>query len=270
MSSAPDSAQSGIEFEDDPYHHDPSVEPVRTPLWLEARWASEWMRLKMSPVYYGHGVPRGNGEPVLLIPGFLAGDWMMLELSRWLRRIGYRPYLANIVWNTDCPEVTARRLEQRARAIAGRTNSTLRLVGHSLGGMLAKSVVQRAPELVNRVVTIGSPFRDLVKAHPAVIGIWDKLKEKRSRVVGRNLKPSCGTGHCTCDFVRNMIRPGRVAPAQFAIYSTRDGVVEWESCAEEDERCNTAVSGSHIGLIVQSEVYRALAGRLAQSTANLN
>ena len=67
--------------------HDPSVERVQTPLWLEGRWASEWMKLKMSPVYWGYGIPHGRGEPVLLVPGFLAGDWMMLEMARWLRRI---------------------------------------------------------------------------------------------------------------------------------------------------------------------------------------
>lgn len=244
---------------------DPSVERVLTPLWLETRWPAEWVRLKMSPVYWGLGVPHGNGEPVLLVPGFLAGDWMMLELGRWLRRIGYKPYHANIVWNTDCPDVTARRLEQRAQAIFKREGIKIRLVGHSLGGMLSKYVVQESPQIIDRVVTMGSPFRDLVKAHPAIVGIWDKLKLKRSGVVGRNLKASCGTGHCTCGFVRNMLQPKGVSPAQFAIYSKKDGVVEWESCVEDVAENNSAVSGSHIGLIVEPNAYRALAERLAQS-----
>ncbi|MEM7467628.1 MAG: hypothetical protein AAF387_12205 [Pseudomonadota bacterium] len=246
------------------FEHDPSVERVQTPLWLEARWPSEWLRLKMSPVYWGYGIPRGQGEPVLLVPGFLAGDWMMLELGRWLRRIGYRPFHANIVWNTDCPDLTARRLQQRAEALAEREGRKLRIVGHSLGGMLSKYVVQEAPAIIDRVVTMGSPFRDLVKAHPAIIGLWDQLKAKRSRLVGRNLKPSCGTGHCTCAFVRNMIQPKSVAPAQYAIYSTKDGVVEWESCREDIDEHNSEVTGSHIGLIVEPNAYRALAERLAQ------
>jgi triacylglycerol lipase len=249
---------------DDPFLHDPSVERVYTPIWLEARWATEWMRLKMSPVYWGWGIPHGKGQPVLLVPGFLAGDWMMLELGRWLKRIGYRPYHANIVWNTDCPDLTAKRLEQRAQSIARREGQKIRLVGHSLGGMLSKYVVQESPQIVDRVVTMGSPFRDLVKAHPAVVGIWDKLKLKRSSVVGRNLKPSCGTGHCTCTFVRNMMLPKKVSPAQFAIFSKKDGVVEWQSCVEENEDHNTAVNGSHIGLIIEPNAYRALARRLAQ------
>ena len=244
--------------------HDPSVERIRTPLWLEGRWGLEWMRLKVSSVYWGHGIPHGNGEPVLLVPGFLAGDWMMLELGRWLKRIGYKPHHANIVWNTDCPDLTARRLQQRAEALAKREGRKLRLVGHSLGGMLSKCVVQEAPHIVDRVITMGSPFRDLVKAHPAVIGMWDQLKLKQSRVVGRNLKPSCGTGHCTCSFVRNMLQPQQVSPPQYAIYSTKDGVVEWESCKEPIEENNTAVRGSHIGLIVEPNAYRALAERLAQ------
>ena len=244
--------------------HDPSVERVQTPLWLEGRWASEWMKLKMSPVYWGYGIPHGRGEPVLLVPGFLAGDWMMLEMARWLRRIGYKPFHANIVWNTDCPDLTARRLLQRAEALVKREGQKIKLIGHSLGGMLSKCVVQDAPQLIDRVITMGSPFRDLVKAHPAVIGMWDQLKLKRSRVVGRNLKASCGTGHCTCGFVRNMILPKSVKPPQYAIYSMKDGVVEWESCREEIEENNSVVQGSHIGLIVEPNAYRAVAERLAQ------
>ncbi len=264
MNSASSYSDTDPAMSHDPYLEDPSVERVNTPLWLESRWMSEWMRLKISPVYWGLGIPHGNGEPVLLVPGFLAGDWMMLELGRWLRRIGYRPHHANIVWNTDCPDLTARRLEQRAQAISRREGKKIRLVGHSLGGMLAKYVAQESPQVVDRVVTMGSPFRDMVKAHPAVVGIWDKLKLKRSKVVGRNLKPSCGTGHCTCGFVRSMLLPKSVTLPQFAIYSKKDGVVEWESCAEDNEENNSVVNGSHIGLIIEPNAYRALARRLAQ------
>ena len=177
--------------------HDDAVEETLTPLWREARWGLEWLHLRTSPVYWGVGVPHGRGQPVLLVPGFMSGDLMLLEMHRWLRRIGYRSSLSRIVWNNDCPDRTGRKLVHRLRALAARSGSRVTLIGHSLGGMLAKSVAQSAPEAVERVITLGSPFRALVRAHPAVIGLWDRLKQAQGGLIGR-ICMSCGTGHCTC------------------------------------------------------------------------
>lgn len=246
------------------FDYDDAVEGTITPLWREARWGLEWARLRWSPVYYGIGIPHGRGQPVLLIPGFMSGDLMMLEMHRWLRRIGYRSSLSRITWNNDCPDLTARKLVHRVRGLAERTGRRVNLVGHSLGGMLARSVVQEEPELVDRVITLGSPFRSLVKAHPAVIGIWGKLKMAQGGLIGRNLHASCGTGHCTCDFVRNLNAQRAVGTAQFAIYSRKDGVADWSSCMDDDPARNTEVSCSHIGMVFDRLVYRAVAERLAQ------
>lgn len=250
----------------DPFGHDPSVEQTLTPLWKEAKWPFEWAKLRFSRVYRGRGVPRGNGAPVMLVPGFMAGDAIMLELHWWLRRIGYRSHLSNIIWNNDCPDKTAKALAHRARGIYERSGQKVTLVGHSLGGLLSKSVSQEHPEHIQSVVTIGSPFRELVKAHPAVIGIWDRLKVVQGGLIGRNLHASCGTGHCTCSFVRNMIQPREATPPQFAIYSKGDGVVDWTSCVEDEPESNAEVKGSHIGLIYNAEVFTALAKRLAAVT----
>jgi len=249
----------------DPFAYDDAVEHTLTPLWREARWGLEWMELRLSPVYFGAGIPRGTSQPVLLIPGFLSGDWMMLEMHRWLRRIGYRSSLSRIVWNNDCPHVTAGQLIHRVNALAERTGQRINLIGHSLGGMLAKSIVQEIPEKIDRVITLGSPFRALVRAHPAVIGIWDSLKLAQGGLIGRNLMASCGTGHCTCGFVRDMNAPREVATPQFAIYSREDGVADWESCMESDPDCNTEVRCTHIGMVIHAGVYQAVAARLAQT-----
>jgi pimeloyl-ACP methyl ester carboxylesterase len=250
----------------DPFNHDPSVERTVTPLWKEAKWGFEWARLRMSRVYLGRGVPRGNGSPVLLVPGFMAGDAMMLEMHWWLRRIGYKSYLSNIIWNNDCPDKTAKTLAHRVRGIHRRSGRKVTLVGHSLGGLLAKSVGQDQPDWVQSVVTMGSPHREIVKAHPAVVGLWDRLKLVQGGLIGRNLHASCGTGHCTCVFVRNMLQPRSTAPSQFAIYSKSDGVVDWTSCIEADAANNAEVKGTHIGMVSNAEVFRALGHRLAEVT----
>ncbi len=255
-------------LEDSPFEHDPSVEATLTPLWREAAWPLEWLRLRASPVFYGCGVTRGAGEPVLLIPGFMAGDAMMLELHRWLKRIGYRSYLSNIAWNNDCPDRTAKRMALRLQSIKRETGRNVRIIGHSLGGMLAKSLTQDHPEVIDRIITLGSPFRSLVKAHPAVVGIWEQLKVNRSKLVGRHLKASCGTGHCLCGFVKNLVQPEHRPVAQFAVYSRADGVADWSSCVEDDPAANTEVNCTHIGMIYHPDVYQAIARRLAQPLAN--
>jgi len=258
---------SEIDAEENPFAHDPAVEATLTPLWREAKWPLEWWRLRTSPVYFGCGVPRGRDEPVLLIPGFMAGDTLMLELHRWLKRIGYRSYLSNIVWNNDCPDRTARVLASRLHTISRRHGMRVRIIGHSLGGMLAKSLLQDHPAAIDRIITLGSPFRSLVKAHPAVVGIWDQLKATRSKLVGRNLHASCGTGHCLCNFVKNLAQPQPREVPQFAIYSRDDGVADWSSCIEDLPSANTEVKCTHIGMIYHPEVYSAIATRLAQRNA---
>lgn len=248
----------------DAFDHDPAFEHANTPLWREVIWPTEWVRLRLDPVFYGFNIPHGNGEPVLLIPGFMAGDGLMFEMHRWLKRIGYTSSLSGIVWNTDCPDATAAQLLKKLRSIHQKTGQKVNLVGHSLGGMLSKYLVQQEPDLVDRVITMGSPFRGLVKAHPSVVGIWEKLKANQSATIGKNLKSSCATGHCTCGFVRSILQPVTVVPPQYAIYSKTDGVADWESCVEADAAMNTEVSGTHIGMIVNHSVYKAVARRLAQ------
>ena len=120
----------------DALDHDPGVETTLTPLWREVIWPTEWLRLRVDPVFYGFNVPHGNGEPVLLVPGFMAGDVIMLEMHRWLKRIGYDASLSGILWNTDCPDATAARLLDKVRRIHRETGQKVKLVGHSLGGML--------------------------------------------------------------------------------------------------------------------------------------
>lgn len=248
----------------DAFEHDPSVEHVNTPLWREVIWPSEWLRLRTSPVYFGVNIPKGKQQPVMLVPGFMSSDLTMLELQRWLKRIGYDAYLSRIVFNTDCPNQTAQELISRIKLIHNETGQKVNLIGHSLGGMLSKSIAQQEPSLVDRVITLGSPFASLVKAHPSVVGIWEHLKNSSSGLVGRNLKPSCATGHCTCSFVKSMLQPQQVDVPQYAVYSKTDGVADWQSCIEDDPQNNTEVKSTHIGMIFHPDVYRVIARRLNQ------
>src|SRR5437660_5781443 len=67
--------------------------PMRVPDPLALRELSALLR---DPVFRGRGLPRGDGRPVLLVPGFLSGDWSMTVMNGWLQRIGYKAYMSGI------------------------------------------------------------------------------------------------------------------------------------------------------------------------------
>ncbi|HEV2934903.1 MAG TPA: hypothetical protein VGY96_17355, partial [Streptosporangiaceae bacterium] len=112
----------------------------------------ELTALVRDPVFRGRGVPEGDGRPVLLIPGFLAGDWMLRVLDAWLGRIGYRTYLSGIVFNIQHSERMVAGLRRKVNEIQKETGARVSLVGHSRGGLLAKVVAQRRPQSVEQVI----------------------------------------------------------------------------------------------------------------------
>ena len=76
-------------------------EAVALPIWSEAQIGLEWFSLRMSPVFWGVGVPRGQGEAVVVVPGFMGSDLYLREMYGWLKRIGYKPYYSGIGVNAD-------------------------------------------------------------------------------------------------------------------------------------------------------------------------
>src|SRR3954453_20240106 len=99
----------------------PSLNPVgmMPPLWREARIGLEAAALVRDPIFRGDGLADGRGRPVLLIPGFLAGDGSLSMMAGWLKRAGYRPSRAGIVSNVNCSGVLLPRLEERLAGVWG-------------------------------------------------------------------------------------------------------------------------------------------------------
>ena len=96
----------------------PLPAPWRGRVLAETRWTLEFCRLLVDPVLLGSGVPRGAGRPVLVLPGFLAGDQTLALIATWLYRIGYRPHLCRFLLNTDCADRTLERLERTLVEVA--------------------------------------------------------------------------------------------------------------------------------------------------------
>src|SRR5208282_1065136 len=115
-------------------------------IWKEALFGAELLLLHASPVYYGLGIPRGDGSAVVLIPGFLGSDLYMAHLSAWLSRVGYRPYLSGIHLNAECPNLLIKyRLAEIIEKALRDTRRKIHLIGHSLGGMMARSIATQQP-----------------------------------------------------------------------------------------------------------------------------
>src|SRR3954449_7928411 len=110
----------------------------RPPLWREARIGLEAAALVRDPIFRGHGMADGRGRPVLLIPGFLAGDSSLSMMAGWLKRTGYRPSRAGIVSNVNCAGVLLPRLEKRLERLVDVQGQRAAVVGQSRGGTLAK------------------------------------------------------------------------------------------------------------------------------------
>ena len=134
-----------------------AVIPHVPPLWRESRVAFEAAQLLRSPVWRGEGVERGYGRPVLLVPGFMAGDGTLATMAKWLRANGYWTRRAGIRSNIGCSEKACELLEQRLEALADRTGRRVSIIGQSRGGVLARAVAVRRPDLVSGIVTLGAP-----------------------------------------------------------------------------------------------------------------
>ena len=233
---------------------------VNVPLWREAFVGLDWMALHASPVYYGFGVPRGDKSAVIVVPGFLATDHYLWEMNLWLRRIGYQPYMSSIGWNAECLNVQTDKLAATIDKAYAKTGRKVHLIGHSLGGVLSRSIAARKAEQVASVITLGSPFRG-VRSHPLVLDRADDVRNYLLRQ-RREEWPDCYTGYCTCPAVQAMMGQMPDSIRQTSIYTKTDGVVDWQVCVTDDPAENFEVKGTHMGLAFNPDVYRLIAQRL--------
>jgi len=232
-------------------------------LWQEALFGIEILLLRATPAYYGFGVPRGDGSGVVVIPGFLGTDVYLMEMYAWLRRIGYQPYFSGIGLNAECPNLLIRRhLNETMDRARAETGKKIHLIGHSLGGIIARSVAGQRPDDVASVITLGSPFRGTV-AHSRVLRAAELVRKRILLQHGPGVLPDCYTGRCTCTFLDSLRRDLHGSILETAIYTRTDGVVDWQYCITEDPEVDFEVPGTHIGLAFNPSVYHIMATRLA-------
>jgi triacylglycerol lipase len=214
------------------------------PLWREAFAGLDWLSLRFSPVFAGYGIERGRGEAVVLVPGLFAADASMIELSGWLARVGYRPYASGIGVNAVRTEIATAAVVATIDRAHAETGAPVRLIGHSLGGVIARAAALRRPDRVSHVVTLGSPVNGL-SAHPAVLAA-------ASIIHGDDIDACLAT----------VQQPLPTTIDETNIYSKTDGIVDWRTCHRADATA-IEVAGTHTGLIANAAAYQAIGGALA-------
>ncbi|MEO1168726.1 MAG: alpha/beta fold hydrolase [Pseudomonadota bacterium] len=204
-----------------------------------------------SPLLYS--APRGDGHPVMVLPGFMASGRSTKIIRRYLDRLGYDTYCWDLGRNLGprAVGVDGEHLIDKLHEIHEETGQKVSLVGWSLGGSMSAQLGQRVPEKVRQVITLGSPLRG----------------RAQSTTVWRVYEAATGD-RVSSDKVREQMAEIAAAPKvpTTAVYSKADGVVPWQNCrvTESDHSENLPVYGSHCGLGVNGTVLYLIANRLAQ------
>lgn len=230
-------------------------------LWREASIALELASLVRDPILRGEGVRHGGGQPVLLVPGFLAGDGSLATMTRWLRRTGHHTRKAGMRVNVDCSTAVADRLEIRLEELAERQGQRVAIVGQSRGGHFARVLSVRRPDLVSGIVCLGSPQMDPFAINAvvaaAVFGVG-----LAGTIGGRGLfRAQCLLGGCCESFWEDFEAPFPEEVGYVSVYSKRDGVVDWHSCLDPAAD-HVEIRASHCGMAVSRGAFAAVAEAL--------
>lgn len=214
---------------------------------------------------YVDRAPERAEEPVLLVPGFLAGDGTLGLMSRSLRQAGHRTYRSRMRANIGCTLDAAAHVEQRLEQIADRRESRVRLVGHSLGGMIARGVAARRPDLVSGVITLGSPVMAPGAHHGCLsVGVDLLVRLTRAGVPGL-MTEDCVAGECAREGFEQARTPLAVDVDFAAVWSRRDGFVDPRACIDP-EAAAFEVTASHVGMMMDPRTIDVVLAQLRTPT----
>ena len=231
-----------------------------TPIWRESLIGLELGALLRHDVFR-NPPPAPHSLPVMLIPGFLTGDAQIGTLASWLRRCGHRTHSSGIRLNVDCSAAALDRLEGRLEEWVQQEGEPAAVIGQSRGGLFARVLAVRRPDLVSTVITLGSPHLNPFAVHPLV---W--LQGAAIAGLGLLGVPGlathrCRNGSCCAQFSADLARPMPKGVRFVSVYSRRDGIVDWPVCLDP-HAVQVEVRSTHCGMAVNSAVYERLDSEL--------
>jgi triacylglycerol lipase len=189
---------------------------------------------------------------VLLIPGLFASDASLSGVALYLRAQGHQPRRAKMLLNADCAEAAVERLEPLLEP-------GMAIVGQSRGGLFARVLAVRRPDLVDRIVTLGSPVLAHLDVKPWLRTTMTQVARLRAPHV---FTMDCATGDCCSQYRDDLSAPFPPDVAYTSIYSRRDGVVDWRACLDP-AATHVEVRAGHMGMAADAATYRAIGRALA-------
>lgn len=236
----------------------------------EVRFFGEYLRFRGDAVFDRERTPRqstsqgilnDNWRPILLIPGFMAGDSSLYPLGARLRSQGHRVFYAGIWMNADCPAKTLERLRKRIHEIGLQTGKKVAVIGHSLGGVYARELARMETDLVEQVFLLGSPVKHALGNTTPYLRPLVAAMRFMHRECMEGISESCKT--CGLD-----LRGSAPEVHETCIYTKTDGIVEWHSCMEEGPNVECIeVDSSHCGIPLNLKTWQAISERLSGAAA---
>lgn len=221
-----------------------------------------WSRRSLSWTERVH--PRAD-DPVILVPGFMAGDGSLALLAAALRREGFRTYRSQIRANVGCTLEAASMLETRLESIAIRRNSRVQVVGHSLGGLLARGLAVRRPDLISGIVTLGSPLM-APAAHHVSLTVMIEMLNRLSRAGFPGLMAEdCVAGTCALASFTESQQPITDGVRFTSVWSPLDGIVDPQACRDPLSH-QVQVRTSHCGMAFDPRVRDVVVAALREGT----
>ena len=192
-------------------------------------------------------VPRGDGGPIVDIPGWRAPEASMAPIRAYLRWLGHDARTWGFGTNLGDVEGDVERMSESVAALARDRGRPVGLVGWSLGGVIAREVSRRLPDEVDRVVTFGTP----------VVG------GPSHTAVARSYEP--GAGERVDRIVEELNASQPIGAPITAIFTRRDGVVAWQACIDRTTEGaeHVEVGSTHLGLGIDPDVWEVVGRALA-------
>jgi len=225
----------------------------------QARFAREWWSTRNAARW--PEPPAGEGRTAMLIPGFMAGDPSLSRMARWLRSGGFSTTRSGVALNVGCTERTLSQLEKRLEQTVAGTGTPALLIGQSRGGVMARILAVRRPDLVQGLVTLGSPVADPLGVHRHVLLSIGVVGTLGTLGVQQCFSLNCWRGDCCAPVGHDLAAPVPRSVDYLAFYSRRDEIVRWRTCLDPAAE-NIEVAGTHVGMALDRGLWERLRDEL--------
>jgi len=220
------------------------------PRWGIFRELTGLLELPKNLLGWGEPLIDGKNQPVLLVPGYRAGNVSMEIIKKFLKHNKFNAISWSQDYNNGHVEVMLEKLKEDVIHYQKKYNSKIHLVGWSLGGYLSREAARDLPDFVQSITTLATPIHGgpkyTIAANENVQNGFD-IDHIESVVTERNLRP--------------------IPVPITAIYTKNDSIIDWRTCIDPHitDEDHFLVSTTHLGVIWSPEVFQIIVKRLEEN-----